>query len=144
MHFIGKRRVLKNPLDRILFFRCVVERALSPCQFQTILLNPCELFSLRPVSMLMERPFGPTKLRIFNRTFVHIIMPCLSPPSAPNSIEPSLIMQRECIPFEFRVLFIMLWAVFFLHLAIHPVLRKFTWSTPLKSNCNSAKKFIHI
>ena len=69
--FIGKRRASGDPPDRIQNFQCVVETALSSCQFQTILLNPCKFFSLRPMSMLMEREFGPTELRIFNRTFAH-------------------------------------------------------------------------
>src|SRR5437016_3293456 len=87
--FTGKRRVLKSLPERIPNFRCVVQMALSPCQLQTILLNLCEFFSPRPMSMQMERSFGLTGLHIFNRTFNHTITQWLSHPLVPNSIEPS-------------------------------------------------------
>ena len=146
MLFIEKRSVLKGSSQIILNFRCVVQRALSHCRLQTIFLNPCEFFLLRPMSMPMERSFESTGLRIFKRTFDHIIMRYLSSLSMSNSIESSSIlwMRWESISFEFRVLFIILWTIFFLLSMRDLVLHRFIYLTLLKSNCNFGMKLTQI
>ena len=89
--------------SRILNFRYIIQRTLSHYRLQMIFLNLCEFFSLRSISMLMERSFGSTELHIFNRTFDHTIIQYLSSPSMSNSIESSSIlwMQQRSISFEY-------------------------------------------
>ena len=131
---------------RILNFRCVVQRTLLYCRLQMILLNLCKFFSLTFVSMLMEKSFELTEMRIFNKTFNHIIIRYLSSLSTRNSIESSLIswIRWESILFEFKMLFIILWIIFFLFLVKDHVLHKFIYLILLKSNCNFVTKFTQI